>query len=66
MKTLYLLVSNNGWEYHSHVSLTYKDKYETKITDPEVFRDSMGNPAPNVVILDGVYEVTFDEGFEIA
>jgi len=64
MKTLKIFLSNNGWEYQSTVILTYKDKYETKKT-LEYACDSEGNSAPNEVILDGEYIITFDEGFEI-
>lgn len=65
MKTLKILLSSNGWEYADIVSLTYKESFETKATEMHRFRDSEGNPAPNQVILDGEYVVTFDEGFEI-
>tara|TARA_R110000868_G_C10657358_1_gene745523 strand:+ start:150 stop:356 length:207 start_codon:yes stop_codon:yes gene_type:complete len=67
MKTLKILVSSNGWEYHGPVTLTYKDIYETTQSNQDsYFKDSEGNPAPNQVILDGIYTITFDEGFEVS
>jgi hypothetical protein len=67
MKTLKIIVSSNGWEYAHVVTLTYKHSYETKITEPKWPKnDSNGNPAPDQVVLDGEYVITFDEAFEVA
>lgn len=65
MKLLKIRVSSNGWEYCDVVTLTYKNDYITKSTDNERYRDSEENPAPNQIILDSEYVITFEEGFEI-
>lgn len=64
MKKITLIVANNGWEYNSIVKLTYKDSYKTERVS-EYAKDSMGDPAPDKIILDGEYEIEFDEGFEL-
>ena len=64
MKTLKIIVSSNGWEYSGLVIFTYKNSFTTFRTS-DYPRDSLGNPAPNGIILDDVYKIEFDEGFEI-
>ena len=61
MKKIRLFVSQNGWEYIGIVDISYEN--EVLFNNTEDYRDSIGDPTPNVIIVDGV-SLEFDEGFE--
>lgn len=63
-KELFLLVSQNGWEYTGLVKIKYKDNYKLSTTS-ENSLDSNGEKAPDTITLDNSIVISFDEGFEV-
>jgi hypothetical protein len=64
MKTLRILVSQNGWEYSGLVTLNYYQKYELKRSHENSY-DSEGKECPDTIVLDSIYAIGFDEGIEV-
>lgn len=64
MKTVTIKVSQNGWKYEGHVTLTYQNSYRLEAH----WWDMHGKPflRKNKIILDDTYEICFDEEIEIA
>lgn len=61
MNKLKLFLSQNNWEYTGIVNIKHEQEYLFDNTKP--FLDIMGEPTPNVIVVDGV-RIEFDEGFE--
>lgn len=54
-----ICISQNGWEYHGWATINFKKSFETKVS-----KESYGGKI-DTVIIDGEYEITFDEEIEV-